>query len=170
MGLPRRLKHFNVFHQGVSYFGDCEEIALPKVAVKLDDYAGAGMPGAVGIDTGQVENLEIEHTYGGLVFEIFKEFGITKIDGVLLRFAGSYQRDDTGEVDAVEITVRGRHAEMDPGKAKAGDKTEFKVKSRLSYYKLTINGKDMIEIDLVNFIFKVDGTDRLAEHRKAIQK
>ncbi|MDC4422940.1 phage tail protein, partial [Acinetobacter baumannii] len=32
-----------------------------------------------------------------------RQFGMEKIDGVYLRFAGAYQRDDDGEYDAVEV-------------------------------------------------------------------
>ena len=41
------------------------------------------------------------------------ERGIARHDGVMLRFAGAYQRDDTGQVDAVEVVVRGRHEEIE---------------------------------------------------------
>lgn len=167
MALARTLKNFNVFVDGVSFMGIATEVALPKLARKQEDYRGGGMNGPVGIDLG-VEKLEIEHTYGGLVREMFKSFGISKIDGVLLRFAGAYQRDDTGEVDAVEVTVRGRHQEIDAGTAKAGDKSELKVKSSLTYYKLSVNGQVDVEIDLVNMIENIDGEDRLAAQRKAI--
>ena len=54
------------------------------------------------------------------------------------------------------------------GAAKAGDDTEFKVKTACSYYKLTINGMVEIEIDLVNMVENVGGVDRLAEQRRAI--
>ena len=167
MALPRKLKHFNVFYNGEEFFGQATEITLPKLATKVEEYRGGGMPGPVDIDLG-LEKLELEHSYGGLMYPIFKDFGIAKVDGAMLRFAGSYQRDDTGEVDAVEVVVRGRHQEIDNGNAKAGDDTEFKVKSSISYYKLAVNGTVLIEIDQVNFIYIVDGVDRLEAHRKAI--
>lgn len=167
MALPRKLKHFNAFYNGEEFYGQATEITLPKLAIKAEEYRGGGMPGPVDIDLG-LEKLELEHSYGGLMYPIYKDFGLAKIDGSMLRFAGSYQRDDTGEIDAVEVVCRGRHQEIDPGNAKAGDDTEFKVKSTLSYYKLTVNGADLIEIDMVNMIYIVDGVDRLEQHRKAI--
>ena len=167
MALPRKLKHFNVFYNGENFIGQAAEVTLPKIARKMEGWRGAGMTGEVKVDMG-MEALELEHSYGGIMAEIYRDFGIAKIDGVMLRFAGAYQRDDTDAVDAVEIVCRGRHEEIDPGSAKAGDDTEFKVKSALSYYRLSINGEDLIEIDLVNMVEKVGGEDRLAEHRKAI--
>ncbi|MCG8995053.1 phage major tail tube protein [Laribacter hongkongensis] len=167
MALPRKLKLFSVFHNGIEFLGEATELTLPKLAVKTEAYRGGGMLAEVDIDLG-LEKLELEHSYGGLMYDIFKDFGITRIDGTLLRFMGSYQREDTGEVDAVEITVRGRHVEIDPGSAKAGDDTEFKVKTSLTYYKLTVNGSTLIEVDAINLIYIVDGVDRLEAHRAAI--
>ncbi|MFL8905427.1 phage major tail tube protein, partial [Xanthomonas vasicola pv. vasculorum] len=70
--------------------------------------------------------------------------------------------------DAVEVVVRGRHSEIDPGTGKSGDDTEFSVKTSASYYKLTINGATVIEIDLVNMTEIVNGVDSLAAQRRAI--
>lgn len=167
MALPNKLKNFNVFVDGRNYLGKCIEVGLPKLGRKMEDYRAGGMNGPVKVDQGSKE-LEIEHTYGGHMRDIFKSYGISRADGVMLRFAGAYQRDDTGDVDAVEIVVRGRHEEIDSGNAKAGDDTKLKVKSPLTYYKLTVNGEVDIEIDLLNFIEIVGGVDRLAEQRLAI--
>ncbi|WP_066738204.1 phage major tail tube protein [Cupriavidus sp. D384] len=167
MALPRKLKNFNVFHDGVSYVGECEEFTQPKLARKLEEYRAGGMNGPVDIDLG-AEKMETEATYGGLMREPFKAWGITAVDGVLLRFAGAYQRDDSEAVDAVEVVIRGRHTELDMGAAKAGDNSQFKVKSSISYYKLTVNGEVWCEIDHVNFIETVFGVDRLAEQRRAM--
>ncbi len=166
MALPRKLKQFNAFLDGESWLGLIPELTLPKLARKLDDYRGGGMEGPVKIDMGQ-EGMEIDFTTG-FDGRIFKRYAATSVSGVLLRFAGSWQRDDVGDVSAVEITVRGRIAEIDHGTAKAGDDAPIKVKMALSYYKLTVDGQELIEIDLVNFINKVSGTDTLAAHRAAL--
>lgn len=167
MALPRKLKNFNVFNDGLTFIGVVTEVVLPKLTRKMEEMRNGGMNGPVDADLG-IEKLTAEHTYGGLVREVFNQFGISRVDGVLLRFAGAYQRDDTGEVDAVEVVMRGRHSEIDGGTSKAGDDTAFKVTSTLSYYKLTINGETVVEIDLLNMVEMVNGEDRLAEQRTAI--
>ncbi|NUT17447.1 MAG: phage major tail tube protein [Cupriavidus sp.] len=167
MALPRKLKNFNVFADGVSHVGEVEEITIPKLVRKVEEYRGGGMNGPVDIDLGS-EKLELETTYGGFMREPLKQYAVTGIDAALVRFAGAYQRDDTGAVDAVEVVVRGRHTELDFGNAKAGENSQFKVKSSLSYFKLTVNSEVWIEIDHVNFIEVVFGVDRLAEQRRAM--
>jgi P2 family phage contractile tail tube protein len=167
MAMPRKLKNFNVFYNGDNYIGRCAEVELPKLTRKTEDLQSGGMNGPVKVDLG-MEGLEINHTWAGFEAEIYRQFGIPTVDGVLLRFSGAYQRDDTAEVDAIDIVVRGRHTEIDPGTSKAGDDTELKVKSDLSYYKLTVNGEIVAEIDLVNFVEVIGGTDRLSEFRTAM--
>lgn len=167
MGLPAKLKNFNVFNEGQSYMGKIGEIALPKLSRKMEEWRGGGMNGPVSVDLGQ-EKLEAELTCGGIMRQVFEQYGISKASGVMLRFAGAYQQDDTGDVSAVEVVMRGRHQEIDIGKAKGGDNSDFKVKSVLTYYKLTMDGTVLIEIDLLNMVEIVNGNDILAAQRKAI--
>lgn len=167
MAMPRKLKNFNVFADGVSHVGECEEITLPKLTRKLEEYRAGGMNGPIDVDFGN-EKLELETTYGSIMREILKQYGVTRASAAMVRFAGAYQRDDTGDMDAVEVVVRGRHTELDFGTGKVGDSSQFKVKSSLAYYKLTINGEVWVEIDHENFIEVVFGVDRLAEQRRAM--
>ncbi|MDR3429013.1 phage major tail tube protein [Silvimonas sp.] len=167
MALPRTLKNMNVFHDGVSHVGQISEVELPKLTRKTDEFRGGGMDGGVEIDLGQ-EKIEMPLSYGGLMREMLQQYGIANISGVLVRFAGAYQRDDSGTVDAVEVIARGRWKEIDPGKAKPGDKSEFKATLACTYYKLSVNNVVDVEIDLVNMVFVSGGVDRLADQRRAI--
>ncbi|WP_175879404.1 phage major tail tube protein [Burkholderia sp. BCC0097] len=167
MALPSKLKNFIVFEDGVSYVGEVPEIQLPKLTRKMEAYRGGGMNGEVDIDLG-MEKLELGLTMGGFMKEMFRTWGTSKVDGVTVRFAGSYQRDDTEAVDAVEVYVRGRYKEIDPGKAKAGDNADQTGTMSLAYYRLVVNGETLIEIDFPNFIEMVGGVDRLAQQRRAL--
>ncbi|QSQ38922.1 phage major tail tube protein [Xanthomonas translucens] len=167
MALPKKLKHFNTFGNGESWLGLANEVKLPVLTRKLEEYRAGGMSGPVSLDMGQ-EALELEIKFGGLMRPVLNQYGVTTHNGVMLRFAGSYQREDTGAIDVVEVVVRGRHKEIDMGTAKAGDDTEFTVKSALSYYKLTINGVPELEFDFVGMKEIVNGVDLLAVHRTAI--
>jgi P2 family phage contractile tail tube protein len=167
MGMPRKLKGFNLFHNGKNFAGEVAEVALPKLTRKMEDYQGGGMGGPIKVDFGQ-EGIQIEWTCGGFMREVLEQYGITKHDGVLLRFAGGYQREDADSYDALEIVIKGRHMEIDPGSAKPKEDTAFKITTVASYYKLTVNGGDVIEIDFINMIEKINGRDLLAPLRAAI--
>jgi uncharacterized protein len=167
MALPRKLKSLNLFNEGASYLGLVASVTLPKLRRKLEDWRGGGMDGTVKIDMG-ADAMELEFTTGGPMRDVLRQFGLTSLSGAFLRFAGAYQDDGTGSVDTVEITVRGRHEEIDMGEAKPGEGGEFKVKSALTYYRLDWNGVTEIEIDVLNGVFVVGGIDRTAEIRAAV--
>ncbi|MCY1465399.1 phage major tail tube protein [compost metagenome] len=93
---------------------------------------------------------------------------MVKASGVLLRFTGAFQQDDTEEMSSVEVVVRGRHETIEMGDGQPGEDTEHAMTTTCSYYKLTVDGEDIIEIDLLNFVEKVDGKDMLEAQRKAI--
>lgn len=160
--LPAKLKNFMLFNDADSYLGQIGEVTLPKLARKMESWRGGGMLGEVDIDMGQ-EKIELEWTAGGVIRQVLRQFGHTDIGGVLLRFAGRYQRDDGGQNHLVEIVVKGRHAEIDMGNAKAGDDTEWKIKTSCVYYKLSLDGAVEVEIDMIHGLFNVGGTSRASE-------
>ena len=166
MALPRKLKLMNLFIDGNQYLGAVNEVTTPKLAMKVEEYRAGGMIAPVDVNLG-LEKMESEFKMGGYMLDLVRQFG-AQIDAVPLRFMGAYEQDDTGEVTSVEIVMRGRFSEIDHGNSKVGDDTEQTYKVPLTYYKLIENGQEVVEIDALNTIFKVDGKDRLEEHRKAI--
>lgn len=169
MALPRKLKHLNLFGDGQNWLGVAEEFTPAKLTRKFEKYRGGGMPGAADIDMGLDDDaLAVEFTLGGYESQLIKQMSTSKIDGVMLRFAGSFQRDDTGEVQPVEIVCRGRYKELDRGTYKVGDNSQTKASMTCTYYKETAGGEVLIEIDTVNSIEIINGVDMMAAHRKAI--
>jgi hypothetical protein len=169
MGLPAVLKNFNQFSDGDSYLGQVAEIELPKLTLATEEWRGGGMLAAIDVNMG-LEKLEMTSKYGGLVVGVLRRFGQLGVDGTMQRFVGAYQQDDTGGVVAAELVTRGLHTEIDPGTAKVKDKTEWSVKSTLSYLKWTIQGRVEVEIDVLDNVFIVGGVDRLAAIRAALQQ
>lgn len=169
MALPKKLKLMDLFNEGNSYLGQTGEVTIPKLVRKLEDWRGGGMNGNVKIDLGLGDDTtEFNWKLGGIDELILEQFGAQTVDAIMLRFNGSYQRDDTGATSALEIVVRGRHEEIDFGNQKQGDDTETSIKTIWSYYKLSIDGVKKIEIDIPNMIEIVNGVDLLAKHRANI--
>jgi len=167
MALPSNLKNFNLYNDGNSLMGIADEVTLPKLSRKTEEYQAAGMPFPVDLDISN-DKIEIDWSCQGFVADVVKQYGAVKVGANLLRFSGAYQREDTGDVQAVEIVVRGRHKEIDFGSAKVGDKTQTKIKTSCSYYKLTVDNAVLIEIDALSMIFIVNGVDMMEKQRKAI--
>jgi len=167
MGMPRKLKGFNVFHNGANFVGEVEELNLPKLKREMEAWQGSGMTGPVKIDYGN-EELQLEWPCGGFMVEVLEQYGAVQHDGGLLRFSGGYRREDSKKHDQIEVVVKGRHEEIDMGTAKAKEDTKFKITTNASYYKLTVNGRDLIELDFVNAVEKINGMDLASDLRRAM--
>ena len=169
MALPKKLKMMNLFNEGDSYQGEVGEVTIPKIARKFEDWRGGGMNGNIKWDAGLADDIsEFTWKLGGIDPLVIGQWGAATVAAHGLRFAGSYQRDDTGDTTSLEIVIRGRHEEIDFGNQKAGDDTEKTIKTIWSYYKLTIDNIVVVEIDIPNMIEKVNGVDLLEKHRANI--
>ena len=62
--------------------------------------------------------------------------------------------------------VRGYPKAHPGGSFKAKEDTELENTFTVNYYKLEIDGEEIVEIDVMNNIYKVGGEDLLAERRQ----
>lgn len=128
------------------------------------------MNGSAPVDLGLSDDVRCQWSgrSGAPGFQVIWElYAITGVDAVPIRFAGSYQRDDTGETVAVEVVMRGRQKKSTPARGNRED-TESKISVVCTYFRLTMDGKELVEIDTINMIGKVNGVDRLEQHRRNI--
>jgi len=167
MAMPNIMKDFNLIGDGNNWQGQIPTLTLPELTRRMVEYEGGGMEGPIEVDQGD-EVKTFEWTAGGLIVDIFDTFGSPVHDAAMLRFVGSYESDETGQVIPVEIVVRGRHKSIAMGDASKGDNNQIQVTTTLSYYKLTVDGEEIVEIDVPGYVFKVRGEDRYAERRKAL--
>ncbi|WP_343560428.1 phage major tail tube protein [Kiloniella sp. b19] len=166
--IPQTINKCNLFVDGNSFAGIAKEITLPKVMIKTEDFQGAGMLAPAELEAG-LDKLEMAVVFQEYNLEILRQFGTFSPEGALLRWRGAAQREgDDTQVDAVEITTRGRLKELDFGSSKQGENNSLSVTYPLTYFKYDLNGETIIEIDIVNMIFVVDGEDRYAAIRTAL--
>lgn len=165
--IPSVLKNMNAFIDGRGFAGRIESLTPPKLSRKMEEFRAGGMDGAIEIDMGQ-EKLEAAFTLAEPNKEVLKLYGAVNHGAVPVRFKGAYQRDTDGSIIKVEIFVKGRWKEIDGGEWKPGEKGSTNIAMPCTYYRYNEDGVDLIEIDMVNMIFKVDGVDLMAEMRKAL--
>lgn len=169
MPLPSILKNMNMFYNGSSFAGMVPEITIPSIARKMENYRGGGMDGTVAIDLGMADDpISFEWKPGGLIDAVYDGFGAVTIDSEMIRWVGGYQDDGTGQIKAVEITVRGRHSTIEDGTQKPGEIGDRTVTTLCSFYQMTIDGREKIYIDVPNMVCRVNGIDRLAQMRAVL--
>ena len=163
--IPKVLKNFNLFVDGVGYAGLVEELTLPKLALKLEDYRNGGMDAPTDLDMG-MEKLECDFTLSEYEPDVMGFFGLTEDAQVQLVFRGGL--DGENGVTPVVVNVTGAWKDLDMGSWKAGEKTPLKVSISLRYYKLKIDGNALVEVDVLNMKRVINGNDQLKDMRKAI--
>lgn len=163
--IPKILKNFNVTVDGRGYAGRIDEIVLPTLTIQTEEHRAGGMDAPVDIDLG-MEKLEAELTFSEYDHELFRLFGLVDGNAVAVTIRGAIQ--SSGEAEPVVINLRGSFKELDAGTWQAGDKATLKCMITARYYKLNINGEDIIEIDAENMVRVINGVDQLASVRSAI--
>ncbi len=157
--LPKILRNFNVFVDGRGYAGKIDEITLPKLTIKTEEYRAGGMDIPINIDMG-MEKLEADFTFAEYDSELFRLFGLINNNAVSLTLRGGLQ--GSSDTESVVINLRGLFKELDFGSWKPAEKATLKCTVAAHYYKLTIGGNELIEIDAENMIRKINGVDQMA--------
>jgi P2 family phage contractile tail tube protein len=163
LAIPRIIRNFNAFVDGVSYFGLATEAKLPQVKIQTEAHRGAGMDGPVGIDLG-TEGMSCEITFAEWSPPLLKQVG-TQLRYVLRPAAAAEIGED---VDTIIATVGGLITASETGDLKPGASATLKQAMDVRYYRLEINGQEIWEIDLVNGKRRVGGVDQLVGIRRAM--
>lgn len=166
--MPRVLKNFNVIIEGRPMVGLAEELTLPPLERKTDEYQSGGMLGPVDMDMGMT-GMKLEFTLAEFNPDVLAGWGLGDASGLPVRFLGAAQSDDsTTATDAIEIAVRGRWKKIEQGSVKRGDRSKMKVEMPITYYRYSRNGLALIEIDLIAGKEIVNGIDRSAGVMQAL--
>lgn len=165
--LPRILKNFNAFVNGKGLAGIIDELELPEVSIKTDDFRAGGMDAEAEIDMG-TEKMEAKFKLADPDPDVLSLVGLTRGNSTRLVAKGSYVRDSDGARVQVVAELAGRLKKGGVGQWKAGDKAEGEYEMSVNYYKLTVGGREIHEIDVENMIRRIGGVDQLAGIRADI--
>ena len=164
-----KLVNFEVFIGGGRKLG-MGDITLPTIEYKTSTLSGAGIGGEIEMPTpGQTGSMEMEINWR-TVNDDNAALLAMKVHDLELRGANENYDAGTGEIvtEAVKINVRALPKKGDLGSFKPADHTDTKSTLELIYFKETINGRRQIEIDKLNYIHYVNGTDYLKGVREAL--
>lgn len=155
--LPSRIKEVNLFIDGYGLFGTIESLTPPSAKTKKE------MQNGQHIDTGILEPMEFEAEVNITNSVIFKE--AAKLQNAKLKAKGSYQED--GSSKGAVITLGGP-IDVDLDAWKSGDVMKTKLKMYVNLYHLELDGEEVVNIDLPNYIAKIGGVDIYEKTRAAI--
>lgn len=166
MPIAKLRKEINLFVDGRGYAGRVTEFDPPKLSVKTEEHRAGGMDAPLEIDMG-LEKLECMLTLADFDADALKSFGLIG-DSVAVSLRGAQQDRKTGATEALVYQLRGRFREVDPGTWKPGEASPLKLTAALEYYKLEVGGETIHEIDVINMVRVIDGTDQMEAMRQAL--
>jgi len=154
--IPSILRNFTMFVDGRGLAGNVVECNLPKLTIKMDEHLAGGMDAPAEIDMG-MEKLESDYSLAQFNPEVLKLFGLSDANGAAVTMRGVEQNESGGVVPII-CEMRGVHKEMDPGTWKKGDKASMKMGVALRFYRLTVGGEVVHEIDIENMTRIIGGS------------
>ncbi|MBF2055109.1 MAG: phage major tail tube protein [Candidatus Sericytochromatia bacterium] len=161
-----RFTNANVYIDGNSLMGQVAEIELPDIKTKMSEHKALGMIGAMELPSG-IDKLAGKIKWTAFYPDALKRFAHPH-KTIQLQVRGSlesYQPQGiASEVPVVAVlTIMSQN--LPKAAIKPQDNVELDTDYSAYYYKLTINGEDIVEIDLFANIHKVGGVDILENYR-----
>jgi len=164
-----KLINYEVFKDGVRKLG-MADITLPKIKYKTNTMKGAGIGGDIDMPTlGMTDDMDVSIKWR-TINEDLTELMAPKAHDLEFRGANQHYDAATGEIitDSIAVVVRVLPKEMDVGKLDPASQTDSQNTFTVIYIKITINDDKKVEIDKLNYIYEVNGTDYFASVRAAL--
>jgi P2 family phage contractile tail tube protein len=157
-----------VYGPGGAMYGKFDEITVPEIKAKAQENKPTDGIGTRRLPGISLEPLEATFKAQGfnpdfhaLTANPFKEVGL-QVRSNRLTARG------VGKADAVPVRLdlKGWFSSAKEGAFKQGEGAQCEYKMEVTALKLVVDGREIKEIDIDNYIWKVDGQDLLADIRK----
>jgi P2 family phage contractile tail tube protein len=168
-GIPEVIHDFNIYNGKNKIVGLTGEVSLPDFEAVTETISGAGILGE--IDTtiaGRYGSMEQEIPFRCIDEDFFKLISPTQRVELTLRGAIQYNKKSDGSTDymGMRVVYRGRCKKISLGTVKQGGPMDSSITIELTYILIEMDGRKKIELDKINGVFKVNGTDLLAAVKK----
>ncbi|MBP2655891.1 MAG: major tail tube protein [Firmicutes bacterium] len=166
--IPERLVDYRVYLSGSDLLG-VADVELPKIQFQTESLKGAGILGELETPTvGMTKSLKAKITFRTTTAAMVS---LLDCSGHDLEFRSVAQKCDASggrAYDANRIVIRGFPSEGELGKLDKGASGNSSIELECVYLKYVINDSTVLEIDKLNYIFKVGGTDLLSTIKTAL--
>ena len=169
--VPEKGINYAVYYEGEDLLGSAEG-ELPNLEFMSETVKGAGIAGEFdSVVLGHLSSMTLSLTWRNTT-DAFIKLAHQKAHELYLYKAEQDYNAGLGEyrVRRIAVFVKAIPKGLNLGKLAVGEMTDTKTEFEVSYLKLEIDDKERIEVDKLNYIFKINGVDYLAEVRSALGK
>lgn len=160
-----------MFVGDVNYYG-MAEVELPEISALTEEITGAGIAGNVeAVVIGNFEAMTLTLNFR-TVTDATIRLNEPRIHVIDIRAAQQSENTSTKkiDIDSMKYILRVRPKKLAPGKVAVASPADASGEYAVTYYAIYKNGKKEVEIDQLNYIYFVNGTDYLENVRKALGK
>ena len=169
--IPEKGINFSVYLEGEDLLGVAEG-NFPSLEAMTSEVKGAGIAGVADtIVLGHFNSITVTLNWRTTT-DAFMRLAAHATHNLDLYGALQYYDAGMGEYSAVQLHVymKAITKKNTLGNLVVGDSMGSETEHEILYLKAELDGKERIEIDKLNYIYKVDGTDYLADVRLALGK
>lgn len=168
--IPEKVVNYNVYNGANKLVGVSAEITMPNLETMTETISGAGLAGEFESPTpGHFGSISMEIPFRTIMDQSFKLM-VPGAQTLYLRAAQQSYDIAAGRINqrGLKITLKVIPKGINLGTMGVGKPTETTNTLEVLYIKIDENGKTLLELDKLNFIFKVNGTDILEPIRRLI--
>ena len=169
--IPEKGINFSVYLNGEDLLGVAEG-TIPALESMTSEVKGAGVAGVVESPViGHFNSTNFSLTWRTVTDKSMKLFDHATNDLELFAALQMYDAG-LGEYKAVQLHVymKAITKTRTPGNLVVGDLMDTQMEFEVPYMKIELDGKERVEMDKYNYIYKVDGVDQMADVRAALGK
>lgn len=171
MQVDNGTNNFAVYEDAVEYYG-MAEVTLPEISTKAEDTPGAGIGGSFNAPyIGQTEPMSVTLNFRRTSKDAIR-LAEPRNHHLDLRTAQQYWDNTAGryKMQSVKHVLIGFPTKTNPGKIANASPTDGSCELSVTYFATFIDGEKVLEVDVLNNIYYVNGTDYAEDVRKAIGK
>lgn len=162
---------FAVYEDATEYYG-MAEATLPEIVTKAAEVTGAGIGGAFNAPfVGQTEAMNLTLNFRRVSKDVTK-LAEPRNHQIDLRGAQQYWDNTAGKfkIQAVKYVLIATPTKFGPGKLANASPTDSSCEFSVTYFAAFIEGEKVMEVDVLNCIYFVNGVDYAEDIRKALGK
>lgn len=162
----KQLTNCNLYAEGGAFLGACASVTLPEVKTKTIEHKAGDLIGTPKLP-GSLESMTATIKMNGL-YEDFHAIAADPNRGVSIMVRANQKvRNGLGNVvdEPVIIYLRGWFSASKVGELKSSEGSNPEYTMEVFYYRLSVSGRDIVEVDVENSIHRIEGRDTLAAFR-----
>lgn len=163
--------NYSVYEDATEYLGT-SEVTMPEISWITSELSGAGIAGTIDeVILGHLEAMSATFNFR-TVTEAAIKLNEPRVHNIDLRVAQQKYntRSSATGVKAVRHVMKMKPKKFAPGKAAPASTADASGEYSVFYYAIYIDDKKVTELDPLNYICLINGTDYLKEVRKALGK